>query len=68
MAKSRTFIFCLTQITENGNIFLNKKEKRCKNMDNLSAKLSGIFEFVSSILNYIYDFVKSFIKKDTVEE
>lgn len=37
-------------------------------MDNLSAKLSGIFEFVSSILNYIYDFVKSFIKKDTVEE
>lgn len=37
-------------------------------MDNLSAKLSGIFEFVSAILNYLYDFFKQFVKKDEVSE
>lgn len=33
-------------------------------MDNLSAKLTEIFNFVSSILGYIYDFIKSFVKSD----
>ncbi len=35
-------------------------------MDNISAKLTGIFEFVSSILGYIYDFIKSLVKNDEV--
>lgn len=37
-------------------------------MDSVTAKLTGIFEFVSAIFNYIYDFVKSFVKKDEVAE
>lgn len=36
-------------------------------MNDLSAKLTGIFEFVSSILGYIYDFFKSLVKKDEDE-
>lgn len=33
-------------------------------MDNLTANLTGIFEFVSKILGYIFDFFKSFKKEE----
>lgn len=33
----------------------------------ISAKLSGIFEFVSKILGYIFDFFKSLTKKDETD-
>ena len=36
-------------------------------MDGITAKLTGIFEFVSSILGYIYDFFKSLVKNDAAE-
>lgn len=35
-------------------------------MDNLIAKLTDIFDFVTEIVNYIYDFFKSLLKKETV--
>ena len=33
-------------------------------MDNLTANLTGIFEFVSKILGYIFDFFKSLKKEE----
>ena len=36
-------------------------------MDNLTANLTGIFEFVSKILGYIFDFFKSLTKKDETD-